>query len=36
MTVEQGMKFIVSIGLVSMSDIQAGKLKHAELGENRS
>jgi uncharacterized membrane protein len=36
MTVEQGMKFIVSIGLVSMSDIQAGKLKHSEIGESRS
>jgi uncharacterized membrane protein len=35
MTVEQGMKFIVSIGLVSLSDIQAGKLKlsqHSEAG----
>jgi len=36
MTVEQGMKFIVSIGLVSLSDIQAGRLKHSELGESRS
>jgi uncharacterized membrane protein len=36
MTVEQGMKFIVSIGLVSLSDIQAGRLKHSELGESGS
>jgi uncharacterized membrane protein len=36
MTVEQGMKFIVSIGLVSLSDIQAGRLKHSELEESRS
>ena len=35
MTVEQGMKFIVSIGLVSLSNIQAGRLKHSELGESR-
>jgi uncharacterized membrane protein len=35
MTVEQGMKFIVSLGLVSMSDIQAGRLKHAEHRESR-
>jgi uncharacterized membrane protein len=35
MTVEQGMKFIVSIGLVSLSDIQAGRLKLSELGESR-
>ena len=36
MTVEQGMKFIVSIGLVSLSDIQAGRLKLSELGGSRS
>jgi uncharacterized membrane protein len=35
MTVEQGMKFIVSLGLVSLSEIQASKLKHAEPGEPR-
>jgi uncharacterized membrane protein len=35
MTVEQGMKFIVSIGLVSMSDIQAGRPKHSELEESK-
>lgn len=29
MTVEQGMKFIVSLGLVPMGDIEANKLKHA-------
>lgn len=28
MTVDQGMKFIVSLGLVSLSEIQANKLKH--------
>ncbi len=27
MSVEQGMKFIVSLGLVSLSEIQANKLK---------
>jgi len=36
MTVEQGMKFIVSIGLVSLSEIQANKLHQAELKESRS
>lgn len=35
MTVEQGMKFIVSLGLVSLSEIQANKLTHAEPGESR-
>jgi uncharacterized membrane protein len=35
MTVEQGMKFIVSIGLVSLSDIQAGKLKLSQQWETR-
>ncbi len=29
MTVEQGMKFIVSLGLVPMTEIEANKLKHA-------
>ncbi len=33
MTVEQGMKFIVSLGLVPMGDIEANKLKHAHRGE---
>ena len=28
MTVEEGMKFIISLGLVPMSELQAGKLKH--------
>ncbi len=27
MTVDQGMKFIVSLGLVSLSELQANKLK---------
>ena len=36
MTVEQGMKFIVSIGLVSLSEIQANKLHQAGLKESRS
>jgi uncharacterized membrane protein len=36
MTVEQGMKFIVSIGLVPLSDIQSGRTKHPELGESGS
>ena len=35
MTVEQGMKFIVSIGLVSLSDIQAGKLKLSQQWETK-
>lgn len=33
MTVEQGMKFIVSIGLVPLSEIHAGRPKHAEVRE---
>jgi uncharacterized membrane protein len=33
MTVEQGMKFIVSLGLVPMRDIEANKLKHAHQRE---
>ena len=36
MTVEQGMKFIVSIGLVPLSDIQSGRAKHPELGGSGS
>jgi uncharacterized membrane protein len=36
MTVEQGMKFIVSIGLVPISEIQANKLHLAGLKEPRS
>lgn len=36
MTVEQGMKFIVSIGLVSLSEIQANKLHQAGLKESGS
>jgi uncharacterized membrane protein len=36
MTVEQGMKFIVSIGLVSLSEIQANKLNQTGLKESRS
>jgi uncharacterized membrane protein len=36
MTVEQGMKFIVSLGLVSLSEIQANKLHQAGLKESRS
>jgi uncharacterized membrane protein len=36
MTVEQGMKFIVSIGLVPLSEIQAGRTKHPELGVSGS
>jgi uncharacterized membrane protein len=36
MTVEQGMKFIVSIGLVSFSEVQANKLHQAGLKESRS
>jgi uncharacterized membrane protein len=35
MTVEQGMKFIVSLGLVSLNEIQAGRLKRPEQGETR-
>ena len=35
MTVEQGMKFIVSLGLVSLGEIQAGKLRHAESGGHK-
>jgi uncharacterized membrane protein len=35
MTVEQGMKFIVSLGLVSLNEIQAGRLKRPEQGESR-
>ena len=30
MTVEEGMKFIISLGLVPMSELQANKLKHPE------
>ena len=36
MTVEQGMKFIVSIGLVPFSEVQANKLHQAGLKESRS
>jgi len=36
MTVEQGMKFIVSIGLVPISEIQANRLHQAGLKEPRS
>lgn len=32
MTVEEGMKFIISLGLVPMSELQAGKLKHHQEG----
>ena len=28
MSVEQGMKFIISLGLVPLSELQASKLKH--------
>ncbi len=33
MTVEQGMKFIISLGLVPMSDVEANKLKHSHKPE---
>jgi uncharacterized membrane protein len=33
MTVEQGMKFIVSLGLVPMGEIEANKLKHSRHQE---
>jgi uncharacterized membrane protein len=33
MTVEQGMKFIVSLGLVPMGELEANKLKHAHHQE---
>lgn len=36
MSVDQGMKFIVSIGLVSLSEIQAHKLNQAGLKESKS
>jgi len=36
MSVEQGMKFIVSIGLVSLSEIQAHKLNQSGLKEPQS
>ena len=36
MSVDQGMKFIVSLGLVSLSEIQAGKLKKPEAEELHS
>jgi uncharacterized membrane protein len=35
MTVEQGMKFIVSLGLVALPEEEARKLRHAALPEHR-
>jgi len=36
MSVDEGMKFIVSLGLVSLSEIQANKLKHAHTEASKA
>jgi uncharacterized membrane protein len=36
MTVDQGMKYIVSLGLVSLNEHQADHLLHGKTGEKAS